>query len=356
MRGRKPSLNWHKSKGQYTTTIEKQFYRLGTNLEAAQEQFQFLLSKHDMGEVADHNPLFSVIVDKWLTFVHENHDPERYRLCRDRLEEFVEFVGRATRVRDLRPRHVGEWLQTKTDVKSSGTKRNYTAIILACLNWAANKKKGNLIAANPLRGRLELPEGESRGEDVVWPKETFDLLLKVANPAFADLVRILAWTGSRPSTICKVEAHHYRPKWRLWDVEDLYKGRVNRKKYVKRIRLLPQAVPLVERLNAEHPEGQIFRNSLGEPWTPDTLGVYLYQLRHKFKETKTLAWPDGLCLYGLRHTFATAFLKDHPNEIEYLRVLLGHKDYKMIFQHYGHLIDQHAAINRKLDNFDPFSE
>lgn len=43
-------------------------------------------------------------------------------------------------------------------------------------------------------------------------------------------------------------------------------------------------------------------------------------------------------------------------EIEYLRVLLGHKDYKMIFQHYGHLVDQHTAINRKLDNFDPFGE
>lgn len=64
--------------------------------------------------------------------------------------------------------------------------------------------------------------------------------------------------------------------------------------------------------------------------------------------------PDGLCLYGLRHSFATAFLADNPNEIDYLRVLLGHKDYKMIFLHYGHLIDQHEKINKKLDKFDPF--
>ncbi len=356
MRGRKPSLNWHKSKGQYTTTIEKQFYRLGTDLTAAEEQFRFLLNKHDMGEAVDDNPRFSVIVDKWLIYVEKNHDSERHRLCHDRLIEFSHFVSLTTRVRDLRPRHVEEWLQSKTDVKAAGTKRNYTAIILACLNWAASKKKGNLIAANPLRGRLELPEGGSRGEEVVWPKETFELVLKVANPAFADVVRILAWTGSRPSTICKVEARHYRPKWRLWDVEDLYKGRTNRTKYVKRVRLLSQAIPLVERLNSEHPTGPIFRNSLGDPWTPDTLGVYLYQLRKKFAETKKLDWPDKLCLYGLRHTFATAFLTDHPNEIEYLRVMLGHKDYKMIFQHYGHLVDQHNAINGKLEGFDPFGK
>jgi len=354
MRGRKPRLNPPKSKGQYTTTIEKQFYRLGTDKAAAEEQFRFLLNKHDMGEVVDDNPRFAVIVDKWLIYVEKNHASERHRLCHDRVEEFVKFVGLTTRVRDLRPRHVEEWLESKTDVKAAGTRRNYTAIILACLNWAADKKKGNMIAANPLRGRLELPEGGSRGEDAVWPKEIFDLVLKVSNPAFADVVRILAWTGSRPSVICKVEAQHYRKLWRLWDVDDLYKGKTNRKKYVKRIRFLPQAVSLVERLNAEHPTGPIFRNSLGDPWTSDTLGVYLYQLRNKFKETKELDWPDGLCLYGLRHTFATAFLKDHPNEIEYLRVLLGHKDYKMIFQHYGHLVDQHDAISKKLENFDPF--
>jgi integrase len=356
MRGRKPSLNWQKSKRQYTTTIEGQFFRLGTDKTEAEEQFRFLLNKFDLGEPADGNPLFSVLVDMWLKYVEDNHDPERFRLCYGRLEEFVGFVGPELRVRDLRPHHVEDWLKSKTDVRASGTKRNYKAIILACLNWAANKKKGNLIALNPLRGMLELPEGDGRGGEVVWPKEVFDLAMTVANPAFADVVRILAWTGARPSTICKVEARHYRPKWRLWDVEDLYKQLKTRKKYVKRIRLLPQAVPLVERLNEARPEGPIFRNSHGDAWTPDTLGVYLYQLRHKFKDTKKLKWPEGLCLYGLRHTFATAFLKEHPNEMEYLRVLLGHKDYKMIFQHYGHLIDQHADINGKLEGFDPFGE
>ena len=52
---------------------------------------------------------------------------------RGRLEEFVEFVGAELRVRDLRPHHVEDWLKSKTDVKASGTKRNYKAIILACL-------------------------------------------------------------------------------------------------------------------------------------------------------------------------------------------------------------------------------
>ena len=354
MRGPKPQMNWQESKGQYTTTIDGQFYRLGTDHEQARKTFKFLLRKHDLGEPSDGNPTFGEVADRWLLHVEENHDAERYRLCFDRLKEFCAFVGLSLRVSDLRPSHVERWLASKSAVKAAGTERNYKSIILAALNWAADPKRGNLIPANPLRGLLTLPEGESRGESAVWSKEVFDLVLKVANPAFADVVRILAWTGARPSTICRIEKRHYRKQWRLWDVKDLYEGRKTKTKYVERVRLLPQAVPLAERLNAEHPEGPIFRNSHGDPWTPATLGVYLFQLRHKFKDTKKLKWPEDLFLYGLRHTFATAFLGEHPNEIEYLRVLLGHRNYKMIFKHYGHLIDQHARINKKLEGFDPF--
>jgi integrase len=61
-------------------------------------------------------------------------------------------------------------------------------------------------------------------------------------------------------------------------------------------------------------------------------------------------------VYGLRHTFATNFLQQFPNEIEYLRVLLSHKDYKMIFEHDGHLIDQHQAAFKRLEGFDPFKK
>ena len=73
-------------------------------------------------------------------------------------------------------------------------------------------------------------------------------------------------------------------------------------------------------------------------------------------ELAMMEWQEGLVVYGLRHTFATNFLQQYPNEIEYLRVLLGHKDYKMIFEHYGHLIDQHHAAFKRLEGFDPFKK
>jgi len=52
--------------------------------------------------------------------------------------------------------------------------------------------------------------------------------------------------------------------------------------------------------------------------------------------TKGLEWPNNLCIYGLRHTFVTKFIAANPDKLEYLRELLGHKDMKIVRNHYCH--------------------
>ena len=64
--------------------------------------------------------------------------------------------------------------------------------------------------------------------------------------------------------------------------------------------------------------------------------------------------PASLTVYGLRHTFATNFIKQHPDKLEYLRELLGHKDLKMIRKHYGHLFDEHSAMHGVLADMATF--
>jgi integrase len=357
MAGRKPQLNWTPCFSQYTCTIDGVFHRLGKDEEDAKTQFDFLMRQARQGVEVDPNIAFADVADAYLDHVEKEHCKERYRHCRERLQSFKNHVGLKKRVRDLEAKHVETWLQAKN--LTSGSERLYKAIILACLNWAAKgrtKKGGGLIHANPLKGQLHLPQGESWGKEAVWTPETFAQVLRVSNPAFADLVRILAWTGARLATVIRIEARHYNKRQSRWDCEDLYKGR-STKKYVKHVRMLnDDARALVERLNEQHPTGPIFRNSFGKPWDPDAPQIYLTSLRTKFAETKKLKWQPGLCISGLRHTFATNFLQQFPNEIEYLRVLLGHKDYKMIFEHYGHLIDQHHAAFKRLEGFSPFTQ
>lgn len=358
MAGRTPKLNWTPCYNQYTATIGGKLHRLGKDQEKADERFKFLLRQAELDRKPDPTIAFGELADRFLDHVQENHTAERYRHCTERLQEFKDFLGDNVRAKDLTTEHVARWLKTKGKL-TGGTERLYKSIILACLNWGAKpRSKGGaeLLYENPLKGQLKLPQGESRGKEAVWSPEVFAQVIKHASPAFCDLVRILAWTGARPSTVVRIEARHYNKKQSRWDCEDLYRGR-SEKKYVKFIRLLnDESRALVERLSDEHPTGPIFRNSFGDPWEPDAPQIYLFNMKHKFLATRDLEWPDGLCIKGLRHTFATNFLRQHPNELEYLRVLLGHKDYKMILAHYGHTIDLDASAFRRLDGFDPFKE
>jgi len=196
---------------------------------------------------------------------------------------------------------------------------------------------------------VELPEGESRGGDAVWTPDVFKTVLENVNDRFGDFLRALAWTGARPSTVRQVEARHHRPHLHVWDVEDLYRCRKSKRKYVRRVWLSPQAVALVERLNKEHPVGPIFCNTKGKPYSGDTVTMMRFKLRERLKtRTPPTLLPDGLSVYGLRHTFATQFIVQHPDKLEYLRELLGHKDLKMIRRHYGHLFDESAALHGAL--------
>ncbi len=357
MAGRKPKVNWTPFYNQYTCTIAGQFHRLGKDKDDAETQFKFLMRQAELEQSPDPNITFADLADRYLDHVEATCVPERYRHCKERLQEFKDHIGGHVRARDLRPKHVDGWLGKKE--LSPSSERLYKSIILSCLNWAARprtKKGGELIHENPLRGQLHLPAGESWGKEAVWTPETFEQVLRVSSPAFADLVRILAWTGARITTVIQIAARHYNKQQSRWDCEDLSHERGNKKR-VKYVRLLnDEARELVERLNAEHPEGPIFRNAYGGPWDPDAPQIYLTNLRGKFKETKKLEWQPGLCVSGLRHTFATNFLQQFPNEIEYLRVLLGHANYKMIFEHYGHLIDQHQAAFKRMEGFDPFKK
>jgi integrase len=354
MAGRIPRPYWSDFYDQYVCTVNKKFRRLGKDKDKAEKKLRFLIRHIENEEEPDPNIFFGDLADLYLDHVKEHHTPERYRHCKERLQEFKDHIGAGLRAKDVRPKHVDSWIATKTLSQSSV--RLYKSIILSCLNWAVKPKTkggGGLIFENPLKGQLHLPAMESWGKEAVWTPETFEQVLRVSSEAFANLVRILAWTGARITTVIQIEARHYNKRQSRWDCEDLCRERGTKR--VKHIRLLnDEARALVERMNEEHPEGPIFRNAYGRPWDPDAPQIYMTNLKHKFKDTRGLVWQEGLAVSGLRHTFATRFLEQHPNEIEYLRILLGHTSYKMLFQHYGHLMDRDAAAFKRMEGFSPF--
>ena len=349
MPGPVPQIRWTPSRDQFTATIGGKLRYLGKTKAEAEKQFRFLMQKHDLAEPATNSPTFGEIADAWLEHVQRSHASDRYRNCKAKVNEFLAHLGRDIKVKDLRPHHVEDWIAGKPNLKSPGAKRLYKAMILACLNWAASQKI-RLIASNPIKGRLELPEGQSRGGDAVWPDQVFATVIANSNPRYVDFLHALAWTGARPSTIKKIEAKHYNPLLKVWDCEEIYQGRVSKKKYVKRIWLTDDMIGLVERLNKEWPTGPIFRTANGKPFPVDANYLIMVKLRARLKRLGTPI-PAGITLYGLRHRFCSRFLTQFPDKLEYLRELMGHKDTTMLRKHYLHLIDAHREIHDTLKGF-----
>ena len=207
------------------------------------------------------------------------------RIIKQQLPSFVAFVGPNFRVRDLRPQDVEKWLAQRTDRQHDSPLHVNHPGLPELAAKPVTLGGGELTVENPIRGRLKMPEGESRGAEAVWAPATFEQVLKVSNPAFANVVRILAWTGAPPpGLVCNLEAKHFNTQHRDMDVEDFYKGRNSKKKYLKHLRLNQLAVDLVGEQVKKHPEGVLFPNAHGNP-TAASLQIYLSQLRTKFKET-----------------------------------------------------------------------
>ena len=72
--GRIAKLNWTPSFGQYTVTINKKLYRLGTDKTEAEKQFRFLQTKTDMAEEITAVPTFGEVAEAWLLHIETIHD------------------------------------------------------------------------------------------------------------------------------------------------------------------------------------------------------------------------------------------------------------------------------------------
>jgi len=97
----------------------------------------------------------------------------------------------------------------------------------------------------------------------------------------------------------------------VWDVEEIYRGRTSKKKFVKRIWLSPEMIKMVARLNKEWPTGPIFRSVNGKPFPLDVNYLIMFKLRARMEKAGTPI-PEGISLYGLRHSFAACSSPNIP--------------------------------------------
>jgi integrase len=262
----------------------------------------------------------SHVVNAFLAYSRGEHSADTAAWHKSLLAPFVERFGKL-RVTRLRKKHVRAWVRDKGYNPTSANKA--IGVLKRAFNWAVEEEH---LPRNPI-AHVKKPKPLSRNR-VVTPEERDLILGAIKDAAFRRFVLAMTLTGCRPGEVARVTAADCDLTTGVWVFA--------RHKTVKKtgrprvVYLPPAAVDLSRELVASRPEGPLFLNSRGRPWTRNAVRIRFRNLRKKFPALK------GVIAYAYRHSFATTALENGVG-IAQVAEMLGHRSTDMVMRVYGHL-------------------
>ena len=210
---------------------------------------------------------------------------------------------------------------------STTYRAGFIGCILTVYRWAMKAKR---ITLNPVAD-MKKPPKESRGADAIISREDNERLVAHADPMFADFLRLLWMTGSKPGELTGITVEMIRKMnngvMPLTHHKNAHKGKG------RTLILSPDAIAILKR-RADGITGKVFPLSLKE--IPARMG----RLRKRAGVSNAIA-----C--GYRHTFATDSLAIGVPDAT-VAALLGHCDTSMIHRHYSHLSSRTQTLRDAL--------
>lgn len=274
------------------------------------------------------NARLDAVADSFLDWTKMHRAPATYEWYVNALTDICRGLGYRP-IRQLKKHEVRKWIDGSG--KPAGTRRAYVTAIRRLISWALEE---GMIEKDPI-GKLEKPPSERRevllsAADYVRAVESADLGRgkQYRRGAFRAFLMALRHSGARPGEVARVKAKHFIEEAGVWV---LRRHKTKRKTDKNRtIYLSPCLCTLSRILASARPEGPLFLNGEGNPWTPNAIRCRMRGLR------KRLDLPPGTVAYALRHTFATEGLLNGVEEA-IMAELLGHTSTAMLAKHYSHL-------------------
>jgi integrase len=257
---------------------------------------------------------------------------DQYAVAVDSFSAWVNRKKAGLKINDLRRGHLIEWAEERFPLRRPGktggyardTVRDMMASVQRAFNWAVEMDK---IPYSPI-AKVKKPGKVSRNTCLL-PGQWNDVLAKVKSAVFRDFLVALRFTGCRPQEVRQIEARHlfldHDPPF--WTLEpELVKGG-------KETRITPLVGPmpaLCKRLVEEYPQGPIFRNREGSPWTNAAIHSAFYRLMRQMK------FAIRIGSYTMRHTFRNHAAVNGAEDAA-VATVMGHKDTRMGKTAYNHL-------------------
>jgi hypothetical protein len=228
-------------------------------------------------------------------------------------------------ISQLLPVHVDRWLNSHKGWKTG--KRTRIQAVKRAMSYGV---KSGLISdppGNPLKG-YKVPRAIPR-VTYISPEQEL-AVYQVVKPAFKIALKVCIRTGVRPgSEFAKLTAKHVkedgeRMQW-VFRVRDHKTGHQTGRQRIVWI-TDPEIIQITRQQIAEHPQGELFRNTKGDPWHRKSLESNFHRAKVRLQK-KGIELDDDAVMYSCRHTYAKRVLQGHwtgkPTGIENLARLMG---------------------------------
>ncbi len=320
-----PKPFYRKSKQSWYLQIGRRQFSLGTCEEEALKRYKEILLHEEGNTVQTGKPLHvEEVCDLYLEWSKRHNDPETYQWNQTYLQSFCDLHG-GRKVTDLKPFHVTKWLDAHPRWRPA-TRRTVVGAIKRVFNWCETE---GYLAVNPLKAVKKEPR--QRRERTLTVEERQHILGAARGKAFREFLHALQETGCRPSEIRKVTAANVHFEAAVW----LFRHHKTSKKTGRPrvVYLTPAMLDLTRKLVERNPQGPLFRNSRGLPWTRNAIRCRFRNLRKK------LAHLSGVVAYTYRHSFVTDALVNGVG-IAQVAELCGHASVETVSQVYQHLAER----------------
>lgn len=308
--GRSPKPWPRKDRGGWWCKLNGEFIRLGETEREAWVELNRILSTRGDSTRSRSRLTAPELIDFWLDALTVKP------VTRVQYLKYAnDFANHAKKVvaRDVKPLHVTSWLKSHPTWVGSRS----LAVRVVKLAWRWAKDEG-WIEDNPLAG-IRAPSVAARA-----PGEIGNATLLpsgVCTPSFLPLLAFMLGTGCRPGEARTLLSSRVDLEKRITMVEG--------KKGIRPVVLSDDLVEILRPLCALRPDGTVFVNSLGKPWSE-------WALRSQFREARKRAGAGNIVPYHCRGIWAS---KAHAAGVDAATIAtaLGHKDVSrlaVLIKHY----------------------
>ena len=302
---------------------------LGPDKGEAHRKFYAILAEPPKAKATVAPDSFASIADQFLDWTLNNRAKSTYDFYRDKIERFVVFSPPLT-LESIQPFHVQRWINTLGD--SNTYRRGCAGAICRVSRWA---KRQGYCKFNNLDD-MEKPPAEPR-EVYIPPTEFKELLSHVRDQQFRNILLIGYHCGTRLKETRIVEAKHVDLEHGRW-VFSIGESKGKRRK--RCIYMTDECLEITKAMMDRNPNGALFRNTVGNPWTGTAVNSRFVNLKKKIGKK--------LFFYALRHSFATNMLKQGKSTAV-VSELMGHTSTAMVSRVYSHLAQDPGFLRKQLE-------